>query len=289
MKTILIIFILTLSTTIVYGQTNNSNETDKNKPFILGVIDEIQSKEINETRILNIYLPEGYNPKDTTKYPVIYLLDGSADEDFIHIVGLVQFNSLEWIKQVPKSIVVGIATVDRRRDFTFPTTITEDKEAYPTTGHSNKFISFVEKELQPYIQTNYKINSSKTIIGQSLGGLLATEILLKKPTLFNKYIIISPSLWWDNGSLLNQSSKILDRSFDQQIDIYIGVGKEGLAPTKLPRVMEVDANLLAEKIKASKSKYLKVFFDYLPQENHATIMHQSVFNAFKLIYTITKE
>ena len=289
MKTILIIFILTLSTSIAFGQTNNSNETDKNKPFILGVIDEIQSKELNETRILNIYLPEGYNPKDTTKYPVIYLLDGSVDEDFIHIVGLVQFNSFEWIKQVPKSIVVGIATVDRRRDFTFPTTITEDKEAYPTTGHSDKFISFVEKELQPYIQTNYKINSSKTIIGQSLGGLLATEILLKKPTLFNKYIIISPSLWWDNGSLLNQSSKILDRSFDQQIDIYIGVGKEGLAPTKSPRVMEVDANLLAEKIKASKSKYLKVYFDYLPQENHATIMHQSVFNAFKLIYPISKE
>src|SRR5690606_30799649 len=289
MKTILIIFILTLSTTIVLGQTNNLNETDKNKPFILGVIDEIQSKELNETRILNIYLPEGYNPKDTTKYPVIYLLDGSADEDFIHIVGLVQFNSFEWIKQVPKSIVVGIATVDRRRDFTFPTTITEDKEAYPTTGHCDKFISFVEKELQPYNQTNYKINSSKNIMGQSLGGLLATEILLKKPTFFNKYIIISPSLWWDNGSLLNQSSKILDSSFDQQIDIYIGVGKEGLAPTKIPRVMEVDANLLAEKIKASKSKYLKVFFDYLPQENHATIMHQSVFNAFKLIYPISKE
>ena len=167
MKTILIIFILTLSTSIAFGQTNNSNETDKNKPFILGVIDEIQSKELNETRILNIYLPEEYNPKDTTKYPVIYLLDGSADEDFIHIVGLVQFNSFEWIKQVPKSIVVGIATVDKRRDFTFPTTITEDKEAYPTTGHSDKFISFVEKDLQPYIQTNYKINSSTTIIGQS--------------------------------------------------------------------------------------------------------------------------
>ena len=289
MKTILIIFILTLSTIVVLGQTNKSNEVDKTKPFILGVIDEIQSKELNETRILNIYLPEGYNPKDTTKYPVIYLLDGSADEDFIHIAGLVQFNSFEWINQVPKSIVVGIATVDRRRDFTFPTTITEDKETYPTTGHSDKFISFVEKELQPYIQTNYKINSSKTIIGQSLGGLLATEILLKKPTLFNKYIIISPSLWWDNGSLLNQNSKILDSSFDQQTDIYIGVGKEGLAPTKIPRVMEVDANLLAEKIKASKSKYLKVFFDYLPQENHATIMHQSVFNAFKLIYPISKE
>src|SRR5690606_38113758 len=109
--------------------------------FVLGVVDEIQSKELSEKRILNIYLPEGYHQSDAAKYPVIYLLDGSADEDFIHIVGLVQFNSFEWINQVPKSIVVGIATVDRRRDFTFPTTIQKDKKTNPTSGHSGKFIS----------------------------------------------------------------------------------------------------------------------------------------------------
>src|SRR5690606_37465006 len=226
------------------GQTNNSNATDKNKPFILGVIHEIQSKELNETRILNIYLPEEYNPKDTTKYPVIYLLDGSADEDFIHIVGLVQFNSFEWVNQVPKSIVVGIATVDRRRDFTFPTTVTEDKSANPTSGHSNRFISFIEKELQPYIQEKYKTSSSKTIIGQSLGGLLATEILFKKPELFNKYIIVSPSLLWDNWSLLLEPVSNFEST-----SINIGVGKEGLIRTKIPRVIEVDANVLGVKIK----------------------------------------
>ena len=48
--------------------------------------------------------------------------------------------------------------------------------------------------------------------------------------------------------------------------------------------MEVDANLLADKIMATKSKQVKVLFDYLPQENHATIMHQAVANAFKLIH-----
>lgn len=281
MNRLIIILILTFSTTLTFGQ---NKKTENVKPFVLGVIEEIQSKELAEKRTLNIYLPEGYNQDDSTKYPVIYLLDGSADEDFIHVVGLVQFNSFEWINQVPKSIVVGIATVDRRRDFTFPTTIEEDKKAYPTTGHSDKFIAFIEKELQPYIDKKYKINTTKTIIGQSLGGLLATEILLKKSTLFNKYIIISPSLWWDNGSLLNQNSRILEDSFNQQTNIYIGVGKEGLTPTIIPRVMEVDANLLTEKMKASKSKTLKIYFDYLPQEDHATIMHQAVFNAFKLIY-----
>jgi len=281
------IFVLVFSTSLVFAQANKTQQKDNTKSFVLGVIDEIQSKELAEKRVLNIYLPEGYRESDTTKYPVIYLLDGSADEDFIHIVGLVQFNSFEWINQVPKSIIVGIATVDRRRDFTFPTKIEGDKKKYPSSGHSDQFISFIEKELQPFIEKKYKTNASKTIIGQSLGGLLETEILLKKPTLFNKYIIVSPSLWWDNGALLGQDSRIFQDSFNQKTDIYIGVGKEGLTPTELPRVMEVDANLLAEKLKGTKSKNVKVYFDYLPQEDHATILHQAVSNSFRLIYPKT--
>ena len=245
MKIVAICFILIFFSTALFAQKNKSTQTDNSKPFVLGVIDEIQSTALGEKRTLNIYLPEGYNQNDTTTYPVTYLLDGSADEDFIHVVGLFQFNAFPWIDRVPKSIVVGIATVDRRRDFTYPTTIEKDKKRYPTTGHSDKFISFIGKELQPFIEKKYKGSKAKTIIGQSLGGLLATEILLKQPTLFNKYIIISPSLWWDNGSLLNQTSTILLDNFTHKIDVYIGVGKEGLTPTDAPRVMEVDANLLA--------------------------------------------
>jgi len=284
MKTLNIAFILVFLANLAFGQKIKTPPTQTTKPFILGVIDEIQSKVLAEKRILNIYLPEGYNQQDTTTYPVIYLLDGSVDEDFIHIVGLVQFNSFEWINQVPKSIVVGIATVDRRRDFTFPTSIKADKKKYPTSGQSDKFRSFFETELQPYIDSNYKTNHDKTIIGQSLGGLFATELLLKKPALFNRYIIISPSLWWDNGSLFNQTSDLLTANYTQQTDIYIGVGKEGLTPTETPRVMEVDANVLAEKIKTTKSNKVKVFFDYLPEEDHGTIMHQAVSNAFRLLY-----
>lgn len=287
-KFITLAFLL-FSSSLVFSQKNKTKITETSKPFVLGRIDEIQSKELGEKRILNIYLPEGYNENDATKYPVIYLLDGSADEDFIHITGLVQFNSFEWINQVPKSIVVGIATVDRRRDFTYPTTVENDKTRFPTTGHSDHFIAFIEKELQPFIDKKYKTNESKMIIGQSLGGLLETEILLKKPSLFNKYVIVSPSLWWDNGSLLNLDSEILKENFSQKTEIYIAVGKEGLTPTEIPRVMEVDANLLAEKVKLSKSKNLKVYFDYFPEENHGTILHPAVANSFKFFYPQVKQ
>jgi len=117
-----------------------------------------------------------------------------------------------------------------------------------------------------------------------LGGLLATEILFEKPALFDKYIIISPSLWWDNGSLLTRDAEILKADFHSPLQVYIGVGKEGLTPGEIPHVSEVDANLLAEKIKNTKSKTVSVYFDYLPQEDHATVSHQAVFNAFRILY-----
>ena len=133
------------------GQSANTG-----KPFVLGSIEQIHSEILGEDRVLNIYLPEGYSADDTTHYPVIYLLDGSADEDFIHIVGLVQFNSFEWINRVPRSIVIGIATVDRRRDFTIPSTVEEERKSFPTTGHSDKFMSFLESELQPFVNKKYR-------------------------------------------------------------------------------------------------------------------------------------
>lgn len=254
------------------------------KPFVLGVVEEIQSVQLGEKRVLNIYLPEGYRQNDTARYPVIYLLDGSADEDFIHIVGLVQYFNFPWINTVPRSIVVGIANVDRRRDFTTPTSIENDKKAYPTTGGSAKFIAFIEKELQPFIEKKYKTGSSKTIIGQSLGGLLATEILFTRPALFDHYIIISPSLWWNDGALLAMNPEIVQPGFAQKKHIYIGVGKEGPTPGTGNRIMEEDAEKLADKIRKPETKNIKLFFDYLPAENHATVTHPAVFNAFRLLY-----
>lgn len=283
MKLLIFSLSLLLNTSVVFANIRSQRLQDTSKPFVIGKVENLYSRVLGENRVLNIYLPEGYNPADTVHYPVIYLLDGSADEDFIHIVGLVQFCSFEWVNQLPKSIVVGIANVDRRRDYTFATTVQREKLANPTSGHSDNFISFLETELLPHIAGKYKVSGSRTIIGESLGGLLATEILLKKPALFSKYIIVSPSLWWDGGSLLNLPSQTCTPAFNRQTDIYIGVGKEGLTPTDPPRVMEVDANVLAGKLSAARNSSLNIRFDYLPAENHATIMHQAVLNAFRLL------
>lgn len=238
--------------------------------FLIGERLEYHSNVLNEDRMLNIYLPYGYSVDSAKTYPVIYLLDGSIDEDFLHIAGLVQFASYPWINMIQESIVVGIENVDRKRDFCFPTTIAQDKVDFPTTGGSEAFMTFIETELQPYIDRAYKVTAEKTIIGQSLGGLLATEILAKKPDLFDNYIIVSPSLWWDNESLLDLEFA----HYDGVKNIHISVGEEG-------KVMKRDAKALYKKLKKKALPAEKLGFKFLKEQDHGDALHLGVYHAFE--------
>lgn len=232
-----------------------------------------QSKILNQERILNVYLPTYYHPDSAQNYPVIYLLDGSMDEDFLHISGIVQFESYSWINMVPESIVVGISNVDRRHDFTYPTRVKRDKEDYPTTGSSADFIQCLEKEIQPLIESKYKCNDTRVLIGQSLGGLLASEILLKKPELFSHYLIVSPSLWWDDESLLDVPVPEAVRTKK----VFIAVGAEG-------SVMIRTARELNQKLKPLLGTDGALGFVYLPEHDHGDVLHQAAYRGLAALF-----
>jgi uncharacterized protein len=260
---------------ITAAQRPGAAPGNRSQPFILGETVSISSSMLQEKRILNIYLPEAYGLDSTRLFPVIYLLDGSANEDFVHTCGLVQFLTMTGI--MPPTIVVGIVNVDRRRDFTFPTTITKDKTDYPTTGGSGKFIDFIALELQPYIKQHYRTNHMNTIIGQSLGGLVVTEMLFHNPGLFSNYIIVSPSLWWDNESLLQQAPNMKRYTSSDSLQVFITVGKEG-------KEMENDAAALAAAIKKYGPATIKYQHRPLPEEDHRTILHQALYAALVWLY-----
>ncbi|MFY7813632.1 MAG: alpha/beta hydrolase [Chryseobacterium taeanense] len=243
------------------------------KPLTIGEIRTIKSEILNEDRVLNIYLPQNFNKAKS--YPVIYLLDGSMNEDFIHVTGLVQF--FNQMYSMPETIVVGVANVDRKRDFTFHTDLKDLQKDYPTTGHSDKFISFLEKELKRYIESQFK-TTDKYLFGQSLGGLLATEILLKKPEMFTHYFIISPSLWWDDESLLKQAPQLLTKIQDTKKFIYVSVGK-GEHP-----VMVKDAEDLYDVLKKSNKKNWMIEYKMTETDNHATILHRSLYEGLLKLF-----
>lgn len=259
----------------IYSISLHAQEGESPKVFPFGVIETIESKSLNETRTINIYLPEGFNPDSTVTYPVIYVLDGSANEDFPHIAGLCQFMNLYQL--LPKSIVVGIANVDRYRDFTYPSSSKRDKKDIPTSGGAEAFLSFLENELQPMIENEYPTNGHRTIIGQSLGGLLATQILLQKPNMFEDYIIVSPSLWWDNQKMIKGAKSYFQMNPELEKRIFLSIGKEH------PEMHQV-ADMLAEAIRRSTNSKMELYYQPILDEDHATILHIAVYNAFKKLY-----
>ncbi|GHG01582.1 alpha/beta hydrolase [Thalassotalea marina] len=269
LSTLLLFLVLTPSLSFAQKLAIETNESD----FVIGKSITIKSSILNEKRQLNIYLPASYLHDKSKSYPVIYLFDGSKEEDFIHIAGIVQFGSFSWINMVPESIVVGIGNVDRKRDFTYPSNNTLDQKEFPTSGKSAHFIAFIENELQPYINSKFRTTTTKTVIGQSLGGLLATEILFKKPNLFDNYIIVSPSLWWDDEKLLN----IQLPKYHSNKSVYVAVGKEGT-------VMERTAKALFDKLENQQQQNLTLHFEFLADKTHGDALHIAVYNAFEKIF-----
>lgn len=258
------------------------------KPITIGHSVELDSKALSEKRTINIYLPEDYKAEDTVKYPVIYIIDGGMEEDFFHITGIVRFNTQPWIDRFPRSIVVGIENTNRRRDLTYAVPNLDfvakmgfRKEQFPAYGGSAKYIAFLQNELQPYIATHYNTNNKKTVIGESLAGLLATEILLKHRNLFDTYIIMSPSLWWGDGSLLAQAPALLQKEKSKDVKVYVGACNK-----EEDKRMYDDAVALSTVLKKQGGEGMKLFYDYLPTELHSTMMHQAVYNAFRLFYPL---
>lgn len=245
------------------------------EPIIMGETLEFFSKELMENRKLNIYLPVGYKGDETRSYPVIYLLDGSVDEGFTYISGLAQFCATR-LKTMPESIVVGVVNVDRKRDFTYPSRNDKDINQFPASGKSNRFVDFMSEELLPLIEEKYRTNGQRSIIGQAFGGLLAAEILFTRSKLFHNYMLISPSLWWDDSLLVRtNTANITDNT-----RIYVAVwNRDALslkATAKLMSKLRLTNKLLPEKS-------LLLTYDIIDIHDHGNIINTAMYNAFKTL------
>lgn len=197
----------------------------QNGPAVSGFTDSIHSEILNETRTVWIAHPEGLPPDSLSgqKYPVIYLLDASTH--FEYLSSMVRFLS-SWMGSfmLPEMIVVGVLNTDRVRDMTPSHFVPpfSDSAQMASSGGADAFIGFLEKELAPYIESQYNASSLRTLIGHSLGGLTAIHAAVHHPGSFQHFLVIDPSLWWENGKLNDEiGTGALDSKTD--LSIYLGI------------------------------------------------------------------
>jgi hypothetical protein len=262
--------VMMLIPSLVLGQ-GETGRASPAAPLVMGETFTIQSATLGETRRLNVYLPAGYSTS-TSRLPVLYMPDGGMAEDFLHIAGLLEVSIGN--ETMRPFILVGIENTERRRDLTGPTQNPEDKKIAPHVGGSAAFRQFIRDELMPVVNARYRTTRETAIMGESLAGLFVVETFFLEPDLFDTYIAFDPSVWWNDGALVNHPPAHPSSSARHK-SLYLASSRDdrdGLT------------GRLADVIRVKAAPDVSWYYEPMPNETHATIYHPAAILALRRLF-----
>ena len=182
----------------------------------IGYSIQFNSKILNEERTIFIYLPDSYQ-EDKESFPVLYLFD--AEINFKPVCGVVDILS-KW-KIIPGIIVVGLLNTDRMRDLT----PTHDR-LFDIGGGGDNFLKFLREELIPFIDQNYRTQPFRILEGHSISGMFTMYTFIADTSLFDAYIAVSPSMYWDEQIMLLKIEDFLKANPQLKTQLYITLSNE---------------------------------------------------------------
>ena len=251
--------------------------------YPLSEVVRIHSKVLNEDRKVYVHCPKVDSADVNKRFPVLYVLDG--DNHFELLAQYVDYLSRPDVLAMPKIIVIGIPNTKRTRDLTPTNSLLNyegkpDSSSYQGSGGNEKFLQFIATELMPMIDKNYKTEPYKIFAGHSFGGLSSINCLLTHPDLFEAYIAVSPSLWWDKEYVLKMTDEKLKNGSALNKLFFCSDGNEGGRNSFFHKsLLKLDATLTKKRLKR---------FDYLykhyPTETHMTEPVVAYFDALRFIF-----
>jgi uncharacterized protein len=248
---------------------------NQSNPITIGQTVEIQSAILKQPRSLTISKPDNYDDS-TDRYPVLYLLDGESNFEFT--AAIVHF--LTENERIPEMIVVGIDSGDparRTHDLTPPTQVEVEKRFSPGNGGADAFLAFINGELVPYIEKNYRTRPYRILVGHSFGGLFAIHTLATRPSLFNAYIAIDPTAGWNNGTEIVRTRRVLSELKDLQADLFISAANDLGNATP-------DVQQLATALESIKLKSFRLKFEWMKDETHGSIPLLGVYSGLCTVF-----
>ena len=255
--------------------TSASDEaaTVEASPIVIGESFALPSAVMGATREINVWLPPGYGESDR-RYPVIYLLDGGQQQDFHHISGLAQ---LGWIGGTVRDvIVVGVASVDRRNELAFRAENPEYAETWPSHGQSDRFRRFLAEEAIPFVEARYRTDGETAVMGESLAALFIVETFLRQPELFDRYIAVSPSVWWDDGALVEAAPGLLAAHPAGERTLWLSSASDDGT--------EAQMAVLEAALVVGAPADLDWSYEPRPDETHLTTFHPAALDAMRRLF-----
>ncbi|MFT3738899.1 MAG: alpha/beta hydrolase-fold protein [Breznakibacter sp.] len=246
----------------------------------------LQSSLLNEERTFWIYCPDNYHRTNyaTTRYPVVYLLDG--ERNFLTQVTLQKVLASGLYRYMPEAIVVGIENTVRSRDLTPSKSVVEyeGKKLHENSGGAKPFLEFLTGELRPHIDSIYRTNGYNLLVGHSFGGLFAMHTLVHHTQSFNAYVAIDPSLWWDNRKIYDEAAKLWPKINAQGVNLYIAMaGDDFKAEDKLRHSQTIE-EFCTRILPQDPENGLRSHWKYYPDEDHGTIFLPATFDALRFIF-----
>lgn len=252
-------------------------QTPAQPPSIPGVTTlRVKSTVLGEERPILVRTPRGYE-NGNARYPVLYLTDGDAH--ILHTAASIEF--LARNGRMSELIVVGIPNTDRMRDLSptrVNTTGATGAPQFPTSGGADKFLQFIETELMPEIEKNYRAHPYRVLAGHSLGGLFAVHAMIAKPDLFNAYIAVSPALQWDNQVIIKRAEDFLKTRKETPKTLYFSLGYE-------PGPIEDAFHQFKQLLTRQKSNGLDWEAQELSDEDHGSVVLRSHYAGLRKIYS----
>ncbi len=162
----------------------NMDSTQQSTPAVtIGEVSSLQSKVLDKTIPVSIHLPTDYNSSKNT-YPVLYMLGSDYRARFAMLASTLDYMGEG---QIPEMILIGI-DLPQGNSILLPTRKNQD------TTIPDNYINFLETELLPHVDNNYRTAPFKVLYGGSNSGFFSVYTLLNNPLLFNSYFASSPSL-----------------------------------------------------------------------------------------------
>ena len=249
------------------------------QPIIAGQSLSISSAVLGAPREINVWTPPDY-AKSKRSYPVVYLLDGGREQDFSHIAGLAQLSALSGT--FGPFIVVGVRSEARRSELAPPAADPRYGKTFPDAGHDAAFRDFLRREVIPYVDSHYRAGPRRVLMGESLAGLFVVDTFLTEPTMFDDYVAVSPSLWWDDQAAGRSAAARLRARGRTGNRLYLTIANEGEATQS-----GMDALVAALKSAPTGAVTWK-YIDRSREETHATILHPAALDALRWLFPVAE-
>lgn len=229
-------------------------------------------------------------PKQTAPangYPALYMLDGNA------ALAALKEEWLAALDEQPVLVMIGYAgqrlinAQARTLDYTpSPRTgqpFIDDSSQGRMAGGAAAFLELVQSKIKPLVESRYTIDKQRqSLWGHSYGGLFVLNTLFTSPQAFQRYIAVSPSLWWQSGLILEVEKQLPNNANAQLLILHGEAEGQATQGREMPKaraeaMRAVGANALPELVtKLAAKPGLHVNYQQLPGLGHGPMLPASI-------------